>query len=279
MISVIIPTFNRAKFVVDAVRSVLDQKGVAGHLEIIVVDDGSTDNTGEAIAALPGKIGYVRSERAGVSAARNLGISLSRGEWIAFLDSDDLWLPGKLRAQTKFFSDHPDALLCQTGEIWVRNGRRINPRKYHEKPQGYCFTLLLERCLVSPSAVVVHRRLFDLVGLFDESLPACEDYDLWLRIGCRFPIGLVEKPFVIKRGGHSDQLSATIANLDKYRIEAIVKLLRTAPLDADQRIAAEKMLEKKRRIYCDGCLKRGNLLEAQRVEALGREELPGAGSS
>ncbi len=277
MISVIIPTFNRAKFVVDAVRSVIDQKDVPEHLEIIVVDDGSTDNTLEALAALPGKFGYIRREHSGVSAARNLGISLSSGEWIAFLDSDDLWLPGKLGAQMKFFSNHPGALLCQTGEIWIRNGRRLNARKYHEKPQGYCFPLLLERCLVSPSAVVVHRRLFDMAGLFDESLPACEDYDLWLRIGCRFPIGLVEKPFVIKRGGHPDQLSATIANLDKYRIEAIVKLLRTTPLGADQRTSAEKMLEKKRRIYSGGCRKRGNILEAQRVDALVREAFPHPG--
>ncbi|MGA2400840.1 MAG: glycosyltransferase [Syntrophobacteraceae bacterium] len=273
MISVIIPTFNRAMLLVEAVRSVLDQKDAPEDLEIIVVDDGSTDNTGEALATLPGKFGYIRHEHSGVSAARNLGISISSGEWIAFLDSDDLWLPGKLRAQMNFFSDNPDVLLCQTGEIWIRNGRRLNPRKYHQKPQGYCFPLLLERCLVSPSAVVAHRRLFDLVGLFDESLPACEDYDLWLRIGWRFPIGLVEKPFVIKRGGHPDQLSATIANLDKYRIEAILKLIGTAALDAAQRNAAEQILEKKRRIYSDGCRKRGNISEAQRMDAFVREGL------
>ena len=115
--------------------------------------------------------------------------------------------------------------------------------------------------------MVVHRRVFDLVGLFDESLPACEDYDLWLRIGCRFPIGLVEKPFIVKRGGHPDQLSASIANLDKYRIEAIVKLIRTAPLSPEQRHAAEKILEQKRRIYSDGCRKRGNIAEAHRVDS------------
>ncbi|MGD0400043.1 MAG: glycosyltransferase [Syntrophobacteraceae bacterium] len=267
MISVIIPTFNRAKFLVEAVRSVADQKDVPEDIEIIVVDDGSTDNTVEALAPLSGKIVYIRQEHSGVSKARNLGISRSSGEWIAFLDSDDLWLPGKLRAQMKFFSDHPETSLCQTDEIWIRNGRRLNARKYHRKPSGYCFPLLLERCLVSPSAVVVHRRVFDLVGLFDESLPACEDYDLWLRIGCRFPIGLVEKPFIVKRGGHPDQLSASIANLDKYRIEAIVKLIRTAPLSPEQRHAAEKILEQKRRIYSDGCRKRGNIAEAHRVDS------------
>jgi len=163
--------------------------------------------------------------------------------------------------------------LCQTEEIWIRNGKRLNARKNHKKPAGYCFALLLERCLVSPSAVVVNRGVFDSVGIFDESLPACEDYDLWLRIGCQFPIGLVEEPLVVKRGGHPDQLSATVANLDRYRIEAIVKLLRSTPLDPGQRTAAEKMLEKKRRIYSDGCRKRGNVSEAQRVDALVSGEL------
>lgn len=273
MISVIIPAYNRAKLLTEAVGSVLEQKDVPEDVEIIVVDDGSTDNTTEALAALTGKIAYIRHEHSGVSKSRNLGISRSSGEWIAFLDSDDLWLPGKLRAQMKFFSDHPETLLCQTGEIWVRNGRRVNPRKYHEKPSGYCFPSLLERCLVSPSSVVVRRRVFDLVGLFDESLPACEDYDLWLRIGCRFHIGLVEKPLIIKRGGHPDQLSANVANLDKYRIEAILNLIRTAPLSTEQRTAAERMLEEKRRIYSGGCRKRGNIAEAHRVDSLVKELL------
>ena len=240
-----------------------------------MVDDGSTDDTEEALASVASEIEFVRRDHAGVSAARNLGISMSRGEWIAFLDSDDLWLPGKLCEQMKFFAAHPDIFLCQTEEIWIRNGRRINPRKYHRKPSGDCFSLLLERCLISPSAVVVHRGLFDIAELFDESLPACEDYDLWLRIGCRFPLGLVESPLVIKRGGHADQLSATVANLDRYRIEAIVKAIRSGRLSPEQKSAAERTLDEKRRIYCDGCRKRGNESEASRVEALVREALPG----
>ncbi|MGC8493209.1 MAG: glycosyltransferase [Syntrophobacteraceae bacterium] len=271
MISVIIPTYNRANFVCEAVRSVCDQRGVREPVEIIVVDDGSTDETREALAKETGRIRYVRCDHSGVSAARNLGISLSRGEWIAFLDSDDLWLPGKLCEQMKFFGAHPEILLCQTEEIWMRSGKRINPRKYHKKPSGNCFPLLLERCLVSPSAVVVHRSLFDLAGLFDESLPACEDYDLWLRIGCRVPIGLVERPLIIKRGGHADQLSATVPSLDRYRIEAIVKSIRSGLLSPADRAAAERVLEEKRRIYCDGCRKRGHVSEAARVGALVRQ--------
>ncbi len=268
MISIIIPVFNRPKLLTEALNSVLKQKEISEGLEIIVVDDGSTDKTEEVLTGLPGKIICIRQEHSGVSAARNRGIAQSRGEWIAFLDSDDLWLPGKLSAQMQFFSKHPDMPLCQTEEIWIRNGNRINPRKYHKKPQGYCFPSLLERCLVSPSAVVIHRRVFDLVGLFDETLPACEDYDLWLRIGCRFPIGLVEKPFIIKRGGHPDQLSATVPNLDRYRIESLLKMLRSVALDPDQRRAAETMLEKKRQVYSGGCRKRGNISEAERVDAL-----------
>jgi glycosyltransferase involved in cell wall biosynthesis len=252
----------------EAVGSVFAQRKVSEEVEVIVVDDGSTDDTREALASVAGRIRYVRQEHSGVSKARNLGISKSGGEWIAFLDSDDMWRPGKLSAQMKYFSEHPEALLCQTGEIWLRSGRRINPRRYHRKPSGHCFPLLLERCLVSPSAVIVHRRLFDLVGCFDESLPACEDYDLWLRIGCRYAIGLVDKPLVVKRGGHPDQLSASVANLDKYRIAALVKLIRTAPLSCEQMRMANEMLDKKHRIYSDGCRKRGNLIEVQRIDRL-----------
>lgn len=273
MISAVIPTYNRAGLVVEAVKSVLDQKDCPEEVEVIVVDDGSTDGTEDALAGMRDRVRLIRREHAGVSAARNLGIRESRGEWIAFLDSDDLWLPGKLRAQMKFLADRPDVPLCQTEEIWVRNGKRLNPRKYHEKPDGYCFSRLLERCLVSPSAVVMHRRVLEVAGLFDESLPACEDYDLWLRVGCRFPVGLVDRPLIVKRGGRSDQLSATVENLDRYRIEAIVKLLRTTPLDPWQKIAAERMLEEKRGIYSGGCRKRGRAAEAERVDALVRAQL------
>lgn len=271
MISVIIPTFNRSGLLREAVLSVLAQKKVPGGFETIVVDDGSYEDIRAALADLPGDIRLIRQEHSGVSAARNRGISEARGEWIAFLDSDDLWLPGKLSAQMQFFSSHPDVLICQTEEVWIRNGEHLNPRKYHKQPEGHCFPLLLERCLVSPSAVVVHRTLFDIVGLFDESLPACEDYDLWLRIGCRFPIGLVHQKLVKKHGGHSDQLSATVPALDRYRILSIVKLLRTGALDDAQAEAAKRVLQAKTRIYVKGSRNRGNIDEAAAIERLAAE--------
>ncbi|HAA02250.1 MAG TPA: glycosyl transferase, partial [Syntrophobacteraceae bacterium] len=201
MVSVIIPTYNRAALVLEAVASVLLQKIADRDLEIIVVDDGSEDDTGEQLQPLLSRIRYVRQEHAGVSRARNTGIQLAHGKWLAFLDSDDLWVADKLPRQLRYLASHPELQICQTEEIWMRNGLRWNPKNHHRKPSGRCFEALLERCLVSPSAVVLHRNLLEQVGNFDENLPACEDYDLWLRIGWRHPIGLLPEPLVIKRGG------------------------------------------------------------------------------
>lgn len=266
MVSVIIPTFNRASLVREALDSVLAQSSSPG--EVIVVDDGSTDETEAVLAAVSGRFRYVRQDRAGVSAARNHGIRLARGEWLAFLDSDDLWLPGKLAAQSRYVAENPGIRVLQTEEIWVRNGKRLNPKLYHRKPSGYCFDRLLERCLISPSAVMIHRSVFDTVGDFDESLPACEDYDLWLRIGCRYPIGLLNPPLVVKRAGHPDQLSASVATLDLYRIRAIEKLLWSNTLDEAQEAAALAELSRKCTIYAEGCRKRGNTEAARGILAV-----------
>lgn len=261
LVSVIIPTRNRAAMVRQAVESVLAQKDAS--LELIVVDDGSTDETPHVLTAYGARIQVIRREQSsGVSAARNAGIAASRGEWIAFLDSDDLWLPQKVCTQLEYFRTHVGMRICQTDEIWMHRGRRRNPKKYHAKPSGWCFERLLERCLVSPSAVMMHRSLFEEVGLFDESLPACEDYDLWLRIGCRHPIGLVPKALVVKRGGHDDQLSATVPALDRFRLQAMAKLLETVPLTPAQRNQTLKVLKRKAAIYAAGCLKRGKTAEA-----------------
>ncbi|MGD9505528.1 MAG: glycosyltransferase family 2 protein [Syntrophobacteraceae bacterium] len=266
LVSVVIPTYNRAELVVEAVASVLEQRG-APRMEVIVVDDGSSDGSGRMVEERfgPGVLCIRRAERGGVSAARNTGIRAAQGEWLAFLDSDDLWRPEKLAAQCGYFVAHPGMLICQTEEVWMRGDRRLNPRNHHEKPEGRCFPLLLERCLVSPSAVMLHRDLLDDVGLFDETLPACEDYDLWLRIGCRYPIGIVRKALVVKRGGRPDQLSSNIPALDQYRIRAIARLLRSGVLGGDDRRVALDVLERKCRIYGEGCRKRGRDEEADAV--------------
>ena len=258
-VSVIIPTHNRSWILKEAVDSVLDQKNCA--FELIVVDDGSTDDTPELLRSYGDRLIAVRQNNRGVSAARNAGIRRASGSLIAFLDSDDCWLPGKLQAQAAFFEGRPDALICQTQEAWIRNGVRVNPKNRHRKRSGMIFEPSLHLCLVSPSAVMMRRTLFDTVGVFDETLPACEDYDLWLRVSCRFPVFLVDAPLVVKRGGHPDQLSRA-PGLDRFRIAALVKCLENEPLTLRQRDAAIRVLADKCRIYGEGCLKRGRREEA-----------------
>jgi len=258
VVSVIIPTCNRARWVAAAVESVLNQD--FEDFELLVIDDGSTDDTLQRLKGYGNRLRIICQPNRGVSAARNRGIRASTAPLIAFLDSDDLWLPGKLARQVAFFEQNPDCRICQTEEIWERNGRRVNPRRRHAKTAGMIFERSLELCLVSPSAVMLRRTLLDAVGMFDEHLPACEDYDLWLRVSCRYPVGLIEAPLIVKRGGHADQLSRQ-PGLDRYRIRAIVKLLEAGLLTRAQHRAAVKVLQQKCAIYAQGCRKRGRIAE------------------
>lgn len=274
-VSVIIPTYNRAGLVQEAVASVLAQ--TYRDFELLVVDDGSTDGTPESLARFGKEIQVLRRpQRGGVSAARNLGSSAATGEWLAFLDSDDLWLPEKLARQMALMAAQPRLLLSQTEETWVRRGVRVNPPRTHRKEGGRIFLRSLERCLVSPSAAVLHRSLLEAHGGFDESLPAAEDYDLWLRLSWRYEVGLLPEPLIIKRGGHADQLSRQWG-LDRYRIQALLKILGEPGLPAPYRDAARRTLERKCAIYAQGCEKRGKTAEARHYRQLGADmvNLPG----
>jgi len=258
LVSVIIPTFNRAWTLKNAIDSVLAQDYKP--MEVIVIDDGSTDNTKELLKEYTDKIQVLTQPNKGVSGARNKGIKYSKGEFIALLDSDDAWEKNKVSCQVDFFKKNPHALICQTEEIWIRNNRRVNPRKKHKKPSGMIFNASLELCLVSPSAVMMRKKLFDLKGYFNEEFPVCEDYDLWLRISAEHPVFLIDIPGTIKHGGHKDQLSA-FHSQDKYRISSILNLIHGKTLSKDQEKTAAKVLKEKCFIYGNGCLKRGKKQE------------------
>ncbi len=261
-VTVIIPTFNRAHKIPRAIASVLYQ--TFADYEILVVDDGSEDGTHEVLTRFRSHVEWItHSKNLGVSAARNTGIRESHSPLIAFLDSDDYWLPDKLAAQVSFFSEHPEAVACQTEELWVRRGVRVNPMKKHFKPSGEIFEPSLKLCVVSPSAVVVKRSLLEEVGVFDEDFPVCEDYDLWLRVSWKYPVELIPEPLVIKEGGAPDQLSRSVQGMDRYRIKAIARLLASGCLSNKQAEAAIREIRFKCRVYGNGCIKRGKKEEGE----------------
>ena len=260
-ISVIIPTHNRAHAIGRAIESVLKQS--LPPAEVIIVDDGSTDETAELIQNNFPACHYLHQQNQGVSSARNSGISTATGEWLAFLDSDDEWMPDKLATQTSALKSKPDVKLCHTEEIWIRNGKRVNQMKKHAKTGGWIFQHCLPLCAISPSSVIIHRSLFEEVGLFDETLPACEDYDLWLRICAFHPTLFIETPQIIKHGGHEDQLSRKHWGMDRFRIQALENIIAHSELPPIDRKAATEILIKKAGILAQGAIKRGKEDQAQ----------------
>ena len=263
LVSIVIPTCNRWPMVGEAVDSVLAQ--TASPYELIVVDDGSTDETPRRLGDYGARIAVLTQNRRGVAAARNLGVSRASGRYLAFLDSDDLWHPPKLQRQLDFMEGNPAVEICQTDEIWIRNGVRVNPRNKHRKPSGDIFRASLALCLVSPSAVMMRRELFERVGGFDESLPVCEDYDLWLRIARDTEVPLIPEALVTKRGGHADQLSRSTWGFDRFRVTAIANLIE-AGLDPEKAGWALEAMTKKVTILAQGFRKRGNEAMAREYE-------------
>jgi len=255
VVSVIIPTHNRIWALPKAVESVCEQR--FDRWELIVVDDGSTDGTGDWMARHAPRARYIYQENHGVSAARNRGIEASVGRYIAFLDSDDRWLPGKLYRQVSIMESE-GAMVSYTDEIWIRNGRRVNPRERHKKYDGDIFLQSLPLVIVSPSSVMIHREVLGDVGPFDETLLACEDYDLWLRLTSRYPVRYIDEPLIVKTGGHDDQLSKRFWGLDMLRIYALEKILSEDELSPNRARAVMEEIVKKGRVVLGGAKKRGN---------------------
>ena len=272
----VIPTHNRLHTLKKAVASALEQ--TCQPLEIIVVDDGSTDGTAlwlqkeglqkegaqkersqkERLQQQHPPVRVLHQSNHGVSHARNRGIEASKGEWLALLDSDDYWQPDKLHKQMQALSVQTDTLFCHCNEIWMRNGKRINQKLKHRKQGGLIFEHCLPLCVISPSAAVIHRTVFTTYGLFDETLPACEDYDLWLRITAHEPVAFVDEALLIKTGGHDDQLSRRYPHMDLFRLQSLAGLLRSDTLSAEQMSLAHQMFMHKFRIVSNGADKHGN---------------------
>ena len=258
-VSVIIPTYNRKNLLKRALHSVSNQTFVPQ--EIIVVDDGSSDGTKDWVLERFPDVRYIYQDNSGVSSARNAGIKEAIGSWIAFLDSDDEWMSNKLEQQKRVINSFQEAWLCHTNEIWIRNGVRVNQMKKHQKYGGNVFENCLDICRISPSSVLIKKEVFEMVGLFDESLKVCEDYDLWLRITAVLPVIFLDQPLIIKYGGHTDQLSRVDSGIEKYRIQSLEKILSSNSLSISQSKIAISQLIKKLKIFSNGLEKRNKYEE------------------
>jgi len=258
-VSIIIPAYNRASWLNGAINSVLGQ--TFKKFELMIVDDGSTDNTREIVTSYGDKVKYFFQSNKGPSAARNLGINNAQADLVTFLDSDDRWFKNKLQIQVDLMTKDSSIRICYTDEIWIRSGIRVNQKKIHKKHSGWIFQKCLPLSIISPSSVMIHREVFEKVGLFDENLLVCEDYDLWLRISSHYPITFIDIPLIIKNGGHEDQLSRKVWGMDRFRVKALEKLLQENLLSSEDKKATIDMLHKKCTILANGCFKRGKMEE------------------
>ncbi len=304
LVSVIIPTYNRASRVLEAIESVL--QGTYRNFELIVVDDGSSDGTAEALLSRgfsrmpldrPNR-GTHLSTKNQVSPAipspvsdslpcsspslillplthtgfpglvRNRGAQIAQGTYLAFLDSDDLWIPEKLELQLKA---HREAAsqgrrfrISHTRELWVRNGRVISQRKQKHRREGDVFRDSLKKCILGPSTVLMERALFEEAGGFREDLQIAEDYEFWVRITSSEPVLYVEEALTVKRGGSQDQLSQAYPFIEPFRLKALKELVDRgffSPHSPRYREAMEELV-RKCRIHAEGCRKRSKLEEA-----------------
>jgi glycosyltransferase involved in cell wall biosynthesis len=270
-VSVILPTYNRSMQLREAVQTVLSQTQLP--FELIIADDGSTDGTGDYVQKMNnvGMVHYLRIPHCGMPGkVRNAGARLAAGEYLAFLDSDDLWKPEKLARQTNFFEGHPEIRICHTGETWQRGEKIVSQAGQKHKRSGNVFADALMKCIIGPSTVMMRRELFEEFGGFREHLEIAEDYELWLRVTAKYPVGYIDEPLVIKRGGHADQLSEKYGQIEIFRIKALLLNLEEGHFEGEQRRLAAKELVRKCRIYAQGCDKRGKDQEARRYREISR---------
>lgn len=205
-VTVIITTYNRSAFLLEAIESVLAQS--YRDYELIVADDGSTDDTPQQVAAFGDAVRYLRLAHQGrPGVVRNRAVDIARGEIIAFLDDDDLWLPQKLQRHAMLFAgDSAPGFAFSDFRLLSRDATSAPVLAGWQKSGGYIFDALLRDCFILPSTVVVRRHLFQEVGGFDETFAIGEDYDLWLRLAPFAPAGFVDAPLVLVRR-HPDEIS------------------------------------------------------------------------
>jgi glycosyltransferase involved in cell wall biosynthesis len=258
LIDVIIPTYNRSLVMHRAITSVLNQ--TYKDYIIHIVDDGSTDETQlelEKYKDYP-NIKIYHQPNSGVSSARNLAAKSSSADWLSFLDSDDEWLPNKLEVQVAFLKANPKLNFVHSEEIWIRNNVRVNPKQKHSKSHDSLFERSLNFCLISPSTVLISRKLFMHHKGFDQNLVVCEDYDLWLKILVVEEIGFTPTPLIKKYGGDVDQLSTKFVAMDYWRIKSLVNLYQETSITNIQKEHIKNVILQKSELLLKSYLKYQN---------------------
>lgn len=272
LFSVVIPTFNRLPFLQKAIDSVLSQS--YPHFELIVVDDGSTDGTSKLLSSYTdNRLISIYQKNGGVSSARNNALKIANGEFIAFLDSDDWWKNNKLQRTIDYIQDFPEINIFHTEELWYRSGKLLNQKKKHKNPSGEVYKDVLSICCISISTAVIKKDVFDNIGVFDEELEACEDYDFWLRATSQYKVKLIPEYLTLKEGGRKDQLSSSVWGLDRFRIKALEKMLSSNALSMEYREATFNELSEKCKIFALGSEKRGKSEEAEYYQLLPKKYL------
>ena len=268
LIDVILPTYNRCELLDRSIQSVLKQ--THSEFKLYIIDDGSTDGTQDYMKKFSdsSKVNYLRQENKGVSSARNLGIKNSKSQWVSFLDSDDEWLPHKLKSQVDFIKSNPGIRFVHSNEIWVRNGVRVNPKKKFDKSNEDIFRRSLQTCLISPSTVMMRRDLLEQHGLFNEEFIICEDYDLWLKVLTNEEVGFIPDYLVTKHGGHTDQLSTRYPAMDYWRIKSLITLSNSLNLNPIKKEQIILEIEKKAPILLAGYEKHQNFEELKNLTEL-----------
>jgi glycosyltransferase involved in cell wall biosynthesis len=260
------------------VRSVLAQ--TVRDFQLIVADDGSTDDTRGRLSGFEdSRISCLFLEHHGMPGrARNAGAAAAQGRYLAFLDSDDLWLPEKLERQTRLFQAGDRAPLCHTRELWLRGGREISQAGRSHRREGDIFRDALVKCVVGPSTVIVEKDFFERHGGFREDLEIAEDYELWLRMSFDSPVAYLDEGLTIKRArmqarGEEANLSEKYGHIEVFRIRALCDLIAQgafASLPEKDELARRELI-RKCGVYAAGCYKRGRREEALRYEALAGE--------
>ncbi len=303
-VSVVIPVYDRPELLAEAVASVLAQTIVP--LEIVVVDDGSSvpvDATTLAEAArdlmergwtvqgligrssaAPHADGFAAAGRASADEpqpelivvrlphsgfpgkARNAGVEAARGGLIAFLDSDDLWMPARLERQLACLKAKAGTRLVHTRELWLREGREVSQSGQVHARLGDVFADSLRKCVIGPSTVLIEKSLLAELGGFREDIEVAEDYELWIRLAAREMVGYVDEKLVVKRAGGWDQLSEKYGMIEGFRIAALEAIVASSALPPSRMEAARAELSRKYRVFAAGARKRGRNAEADDLE-------------